>query len=409
MYKYLLLLIGLSLSNHLFTQTPVHVRANSLQLGLGMTATNYRGDLTDKYFAFNHFYPGLNVSLQGEGQHRLQGQFNIGLGNFAEQTGLKQYYLQAPDSVRPNRFVSTSLIYGDARLKINLLNHSRMRPYVSAGGGFLFFSPKDKRNLGLLDQEGTRLEDETYQLISLQAPLSVGFVYKVTPILGMGFDYTYRFLTTDYIDNIGKLGLKQGNDALQQLQLTMYLTPSPTTYSMQTYKPKTKKDVVKPVEYDTIFVNQELYEAIQTVKDELPNHIEEPSQEDYFDMLNQGSEWEYEIEKGLKNKQDSIQFQEQIRPDDDEVGADDYGWLWQKMVEKAMRQKKYVTFTPSSDETYMDIYVKYHVRPSVVRRLNVLGNATELPKNKPITIPDTRQWSDLFPDVDAILKALEEN
>ncbi len=383
------------------------LRKNSLQLGLGMTATNYRGELTDKYYAFNRFYSGLNVSLQGEGKNRIHGQFNLGVGNFAEQSSLSVPYIYVADSIRPNRFVMTSFIYGDVRIKANLLTYRRLNSYTSVGGGFLFYSPKDKRNLGLLDQEGTRLPDETYQLISLQAPLTLGLTYKVTPVLSFGMDYTYRFLSTDYIDNIGKLGLDKGNDALQHLQLTMYLTPSPTTYSMQAYKPKPKK-TDEPA-YDTIFVNQELYEAIQSAKEELPNQIEEPAMEDYFDMLNKGSEWEYEIEKGLKNKQDSIQFQEQIRPDDDEVGADDYGWLWQKMVEKAIRQKKYITFIPKADETYLDIYIKYHVRPSVVRRLNVLGNSTDLPKNKPITIPDTRQWADLFPDVEAILKALEEN
>ena len=385
-----------------------HLRTNSLQLGLGMTATHYSGDLTEKNDGFYRFYPGINVSLQGEGHNRLQAQCNLGMGNFADQITQKKYYLQAPDSVHPNRFVSTSFIYGDVRMKVRLLNHRRFQPFVSAGGGFLFYSPKDKRNLGLLDQETTRLTDETYQLISLQAPISAGLTYKITPVMGLGLDYTYRFLTTDYVDNIGKLGLKKGNDALQNVQLTLYLTPSPSPYNMQPKvpKPKTKKEELPA--HDTIFVNKELYEAIEAAKDELPDDIEEPEQEDYFDMLNKGSEWQYEIEKGLKNKQDSIQFQEKVRPDDDEVGADDYGWLWQKMVEKATRQKKYITITPEPGDTYMDIYIKYHVRPSVVRRLNVLGNSTELPKNKPMTIPDTRQWADLFPDVEAILKALEE-
>lgn len=402
-----ILFISVFSSPTLIAQTALSVRRNSLQLGIGMTATNYRGDLTDKNFALNRFYPGINISLQGEGHSRLHGQFNIGVGNFSEQTGQKQYALQAPDSIRPNRFVATSLIYGDVRMKMKLLNHRRMQPYISAGGGFLFYSPKDRRNLGLLDQEQTRLAEESYQLITLQAPLSVGFMYKITPIFGLGIDYTYRFLATDYIDNIGKLGLKPGNDALQNLQLTLYLIPSPTPYSMQAKVPRIK--LPKNEAVDTIFVNKELYDLIQEVKEDLPNQVDEPAQEDYFDMLNKGSEWQYEIEKGLKNKQDSIQFQEQIRPDDDEIGADDYGWLWQKMVEKAMRQKKYVTFTPAENETYLDIYIKYHVRPSVVRRLNVLGNSTEVPKNKPIKIPDTRQWADLFPDVEAILKALEEN
>ncbi len=43
----------------------------------------------------------------------------------------------------------------------------------------------------------------------------------------LGLEYTYRPTASDYLDNVGQIGLRKGKDKMQSLMLTLYVTFDP--------------------------------------------------------------------------------------------------------------------------------------------------------------------------------------
>jgi opacity protein-like surface antigen len=198
-----------------------------LRLGLGLMGTSYVGDLNTNSQPLERFYPGANLSLQFASAKLLSPQLNAGFGKFTAQ----DRDLTAVDGVQPNKFVQTGFFYVDLRLKARFLREKGLHPYLSAGIGMLGYTPKDASGFNLIDNFATRADGETYGSISASFPLSTGLELRLSPILMLGLEYTYRATTTDYLDNIGQLGLRNGKDKLQTLMLSLYATFDPEAMS----------------------------------------------------------------------------------------------------------------------------------------------------------------------------------
>ena len=193
-----------------------------LQIGLGMVGHSYIGDLTEKEVGLMRFYPGGNISLQFNGKKPLKFQLNAGYGQFTEQSDAgKQIEI---DGVIPNNYVQTSFFYTELRLKFFFRNRKRIRPYLSAGAGMFSFQPEDELGNFLGENIFTRLPEEIYGSTVASFPLTAGVQGRLNKMLSLGLDYTWRLTTTDYLDNIGLLGSKKGNDAMHAIQASLYFT-----------------------------------------------------------------------------------------------------------------------------------------------------------------------------------------
>ena len=235
-----LLLLGvlLCLSDILYGQEDSVRRLFDLKLGLGMSANSYLGDFTEANFLYNRFNPGFNLSLQGSRARLIRAQMNVGAGKFSEQADVT--LIAAPVGVRPNQFVETSFFYGDIRLQVFLLRKWYINPYVGIGAGFMVFSPKDYNGKFLSDAFSSRPEGEVYNTTIPEIPAVVGVQWKLNRRLSLGAEYTYRVTPTDYLDNIGTLGTREGNDALESLQLSMYI-------GLGGESPKEKIELIHPL------------------------------------------------------------------------------------------------------------------------------------------------------------------
>ncbi|MEM7371491.1 MAG: hypothetical protein AAF587_22955 [Bacteroidota bacterium] len=198
--------------------------AAPLQLGLGWWGFDYRGDLSSSNGMFERVYPGFDVSLQFDNNKPVGIQFHAGYGRFVAQT--EEEPIPGPDDVLPNTFVETPFFYTDLRLRWYVIRRFRIKPYLSAGAGLLFFRPLDKRRNFLGENFFTRLPEEEYLTSIASFPLSAGLVAKVARQIHLGISYTYRLTTTDYLDNIGQLGEVAGNDRLHGLGVSLYLSLS---------------------------------------------------------------------------------------------------------------------------------------------------------------------------------------
>ncbi len=194
-----------------------------LRLGIGLLAAGYAGDLTVNSHPFERFSAGASLSLQFASEKLISPQLNGGFGKFSAQ----DRDIAAVEGVQPNTFVETPFFFVDLRIKARFLRETGFNPYISAGIGMLGFTPRDGMGNSLLDNYSTRQEGETYGSITANFPLSAGFEVKLSPILLVGLEYTYRVTTTDYLDNISALGQKEGNDNLQSILLSLGLTFDP--------------------------------------------------------------------------------------------------------------------------------------------------------------------------------------
>lgn len=200
-------------------------QASPLQIGLGWWGFDYKGDLNSSKGMFERVYPGFDVSLQFENSKPLGIQFHAGYGRFVAQT--EEEPVIGPDDVIPNTFVETPFFYTDLRLRLFLIRRFRLKPYVSAGAGLLFFRPLDKRRNFLGENFFTRLPQEEYLTSVASFPLSAGIVAKVAKQIHLGVSYSYRLTPTDYLDNIGELGNVAGNDRLHGVGVSLYLSLAP--------------------------------------------------------------------------------------------------------------------------------------------------------------------------------------
>jgi hypothetical protein len=191
-----------------------------LRLGVGLLASTYIGDLNARGGSMERFTSGASLSLQFASEKLLSPQLNAGFGRIMAQ----DRELQAVDGVYPNTFVQTPFFQVDLRLKARFLRASPVHPHMSAGVGFLGYTPKDMDGNNLTDNYSTRRSDETYGPMTASFPLSAGVEVPLNGTLMVGLDYTYRMTASDYLDNVGRLGQRKGNDKLQSILLTLYIT-----------------------------------------------------------------------------------------------------------------------------------------------------------------------------------------
>ena len=84
-------------------------------------------------------------------------------------------------------------------------------PYLLAGVGFFHFNPQAELNGSYIDLQPLHTEGQgfpeypavkEYKLNAMNFPVGVGARYEISPILNVRAEFIYRFLTTDYLDDV---------------------------------------------------------------------------------------------------------------------------------------------------------------------------------------------------------------
>jgi LysM repeat protein len=334
-----------------------------LKVGLGMSGIMYYGDLSDDGTLFHRIYPGANLSIQSEGKRNLRMQLNAGFGRFAEQYDFDKPSL--PEGVFPVNFVETSFFYGDLRLKYRLLKKRRVQPYLSAGAGFMIFSPQDENGKFLSEALRTRPEGETYNTAVPQMPLSAGVQARISPILWLGLEYTYRYTPTDYLDNVGQLGRRPGNDQLHNLLVTLYFNLS---------KPNVLDPEPEPWPFDSLEEAPVVALPPPPLFSEALKKLSPPGSSQNLDP------------------QDQINLID-LRPAGDSrvldsLNRQDY---WENLAWKAWQDEEVFYYRPRPGDTYEGLYERFRVKAEIIQDINQLEEG-ELPLNSEIIIPDLRRW-----------------
>lgn len=372
-------------------------RNTKIRVGLGFTGNQYTGDLTsDKIADAIRVYSGVNLSILAQRQSPLNFLVSIGAGTVVGQNDSVKFTQPTSNRLSPNRFFATSFIYGDLNLRYRFFNADKLSTWFGAGGGFLFYSPKNEKSLGLLDQDRTRIPGETYNLIMLQVPLRVGIDYNFSRYVGLSLSFQHRFLSSDYLDNIGEMGTRKGNDYLQSLEITLNIPLNPP-------KESTSPKIYKPIEKDTL--KRDTILAVNLRKDSLvrEGYTEEPKIpeiESYFGILNAGVDWLNQIGNNLEQGAGEGDYDSWAEA----VASDEYDWLWKHLEKKAIRENQFFEYKCNPGETYFSLYERFRVSTKSILLMNGLAGSSIPPYDKAIQIPDTRRWMDMFPDIDKIIE-----
>lgn len=196
-------------------------RVPSLQVGVGFSGLTYKGDLNWKRETYYRLYPAVRLTAQFDNQKRVTPQVGVMLGSFSAENRT----LAPVEGIQPNTFVRTRFVSADVRLLVRLVKTGRVRPHLGVGLGFLAYDPMDAEGNTLVTNLNTRQETESYGNLAVQFPLVVGVQYRVNELAALGLEFSHHGTTTDYLDNIGQLGARSGNDRLQALTLSLHIVP----------------------------------------------------------------------------------------------------------------------------------------------------------------------------------------
>ncbi len=343
-----------------------------------MNGSMYRGDLSDDETLFHRIYPGSNVSLQTEGFSQLKLQLNVGFGKFAEQyDGLRP---PAPHGVQPVDFVETSFFYGDLRIKYRLMKRKMIQPYVSAGAGFMIFSPKDEQGKFLSDAILTRPEGESYNTAIPQLPLSLGVQVRLTEMAWLGLEYTYRITPTDYLDNTGQLGRMPGNDKIHSLQVSVYVNLSRPPQMPPKVKKEKKPKEEKPLAADLSKLTEPL-----TTLDPMAPHIPVPQKTYAPAQLKEVEVAGFSPLTLPEEDSSEVATEPVIEPTDE--GMSD----WDKLAWEAWNKGKVFYYRPQADDTFEDLFARFRISEAIVKRVNNI-KGDQPPTGGEIVLPDLREY-----------------
>lgn len=206
-----------------------------LRMGVGTAANVFIGDVSD---SFEKFYPALTLSFQFDSKKRITTQLNVTFGKVAgDNPSLKNL-----DGKTPNTYFQSSYLAFDFRLKYNFRKTKKLSPFLSAGAGYMSFSPRDQN--GSLFPQSTRPND--YPTTTFILPLSLGINYKLNPASSLHIQANIYNPQTDYLDNVSKWGTKKGKDNLLGLQISFVMDPLP--YVMNVIAPA--KNLVSEFDLD---------------------------------------------------------------------------------------------------------------------------------------------------------------
>ncbi|MEM6265616.1 MAG: LysM peptidoglycan-binding domain-containing protein, partial [Bacteroidota bacterium] len=249
------------------------------------------------------------------------------------------------DFGRANTFVQTSFFVSDLRLQLRILKNTKFQPYLAVGGGMMLFNPRDEEGNFLGENIFTRESGESYNTTIPMIPLAAGVQMRVNRIISLSMEYNYRVIPSDYLDNVGRLGKRDGDDILQGLQLSVHFNLNPASTPMP-------KQLVPATDPDYLIYDLKSGSSAIDTLAEVPAEA------------------------------DSIADIQSELLDGKTVGE------WLKLEKEAIFNRKFIYLKVKAGQTLQQFSDHFHVRPETIRRINFMINEDLAPGSQ-LRIPDT--------------------
>lgn len=200
-----------------FLLTISSAKAQGIELGLFLGASNYYGDLSNDGIMLNQTHPSAAII----GRYNLNEKWAVkGFIGYGRISGTDKDADSDIKKLRNLNFYS-DLFEVSAQIEFNLVRNSnrytatrRLIPYLFTGVGMFNFNPKTELNgktyelqpLGTEGQGTTTYNDKTkYALTQICIPFGIGFKKKLGQRFCIGLEIGARYTFTNYLDDIGGL------------------------------------------------------------------------------------------------------------------------------------------------------------------------------------------------------------
>lgn len=179
---------------------------------ISVGAAAYNGDLTQKAFYFKQLRPAVGLNLK----YNTNSFFNLRAGLAYARLTASDKDNKDPGLKSRNLNFTTDIIEFHAGGELNLLDPELFYgfPYLFAGVGIFYFNPytydnnHQKRFLRPLSTEGQGLPEypgrKKYSQVQLCIPMGGGWKFKLKKNMEVCYEFGYRLLFTDYLDDVSK-------------------------------------------------------------------------------------------------------------------------------------------------------------------------------------------------------------
>ncbi|HTN46940.1 MAG TPA: DUF6089 family protein [Flavipsychrobacter sp.] len=184
------------------------------EVGIFAGASNYRGDLQDKWFPEYGYKPNVGLLYK----YFMNPRVGIRLGmNYTKLTAADSLSDIAVKQIRNLRF-ETNLFEMHAGLEINLLGvdleRSKVSPYIFGGLSVFYFDPYtdgvkgEKVMLRPLSTEGQGMAEypdrKPYSKVNVAFPFGGGLKFFIGRTLMITTELGLRYTATDYLDDVSR-------------------------------------------------------------------------------------------------------------------------------------------------------------------------------------------------------------
>jgi Domain of unknown function (DUF6089) len=172
----------------------------------------YNGDLTQQAFLFKRLNPAVGLNLKYNSGDFLDFRVGVAFERVSANDKDNKFYAL----VDRNLNFKSNILEFNVCVELNLLDpqiYDEM-PYIFTGFGIFHFNPytyddnNKKTHLHSLSTEGEGLPEypsrKVYSLTQPCVPIGVGFKWKVNKNVEMSYEFGYRWLFTDYLDDVSK-------------------------------------------------------------------------------------------------------------------------------------------------------------------------------------------------------------
>jgi hypothetical protein len=203
--------LTINLTNSLLNKDTTKIVKWYLYAGMGGVA--YSGDLE----SYGRWSGMFHVGVQTYHNKRVNPRFEAFYGLVSGQNSTYNFKNESP-----NKFFQTHLFGVSANAQINIIKTNIFNFYISQGLGLAGFLVYDKNADDLTNQSQTRALGEVLPTTTLFLPTSIGGNAFFQNRFGLGLELSLLNTMTDYIDNIAKLGTKDGNDNLMRIKFSFF-------------------------------------------------------------------------------------------------------------------------------------------------------------------------------------------
>lgn len=184
--------------------------AQEWQLEIMPAFSGYHGDLTQKAINLNDYKPALNVNLKYNSGDFVNFRIGVAYGS----VGANDKDNPSPGIRARNLNFKSNIYEANFIMELNLVDPEAFTsyPYMLVGLGIFHFDPytNDSANkkvyLQPLGTEGQGLPQypgkKKYSLTQLCIPVGAGWKWPLSSSLDLSVEFGYRFLFTDYLDDV---------------------------------------------------------------------------------------------------------------------------------------------------------------------------------------------------------------